>query len=145
MASDPQWRIALAQALASQGYHKLCASKFSEALALAVHTRPHVFVICADQRGNGPALEMARKLRRACGSSHCLLIADAGDPQGGWSDLADQRLQVMSRPFSLLAFVAAVDDATNRKRGGASCQVQNPATSSSVLYWQDPHAGLITG
>jgi DNA-binding response OmpR family regulator len=111
VASDVQIRLALELALANQGYQRLQVLDFSEAMTHAFRTNPHLFVICSDDEGGDSAMYMARQLQRESCVANFIVIADSAGEEIEWSRFDDDELQVLSRPFSMLAFIAAVDRA----------------------------------
>jgi ActR/RegA family two-component response regulator len=109
LASDAQLRIAMVRALSSQGYQRLFAVSISEALTKTVDATPILCVLCLDKNGGDIGIDVVEQLRQVSPEVNFVVIAENAT-QAAELSIPDQGdFQVLSRPFLMLEFVAAIE------------------------------------
>lgn len=111
LASDAHFRIAMKQALSSQGYRRLRALRFSDAFTGAVEAAPFLCVLCLDERGCELAMDVVGQLRQKSPRVNFIIITETASQTAELPIPDHDNFQVLSRPFVMLEFIAAVDRA----------------------------------
>jgi DNA-binding NtrC family response regulator len=107
VVTDPQLRKAIQCATTNHDYQSRLASDAAEAVSLTADYQPQISVIGLDA-GLGAATKLADRLRAQSPTLKFIIITTAGDamPESAQAD----SLHVLRRPFSMLQFIAAVDE-----------------------------------
>ena len=111
VASDAQLRIAMEQALSSQGYRRLHALSVSEALTQDIEATRLLCVLCLDGSGCDMAMNLVRRFRQKSTEVNFIVVTELASQETDLMIPVQGDLQVLVRPFLMLEFIATVERA----------------------------------
>jgi len=114
VSDDSQFRRAVDVALSAQGHRVTVASGVSEALKAAKREPPHVLVTDSVINARTDGMALARRLKRRLPSMRCLLVQDDPLTKAAGAGGCSEWVYLFKRPFSMVRFAAATDDALRR-------------------------------
>ena len=108
VVANPQMRTALQRAVTAHGHEARLACDPQEAEAMALEYLPHLCVIDVIQGNQRAIVELIGRLRARDPAANSIVIDDRCASEANGAPAYEAR--VLHRPFSMLEFIAAVDD-----------------------------------
>jgi len=115
LATDDLSRRALERALSDHGYEPLLACSVADARTL---TDEHTFTLCVIDTHSvcaDCAIDLARRLLAENSAASAIIVHDGTTDLTPFDGLSN-RIRTLLRPFPMLEFISAVDDALAVKR-----------------------------
>ena len=111
LSTNLQMRQALERALSDQGYRNLVACDLAESLRIAADPSVQLCVLEWEEGRAEAVTEIVQRLRLETSVARFILIADPVSGRVPPANVRSKDVQVLSRPFSMLEFIAVVDHA----------------------------------
>ena len=117
VSSDPDFQRAVDVSLNLMHHSTMLASSVADALESATKSPPGVLVADLAIHCRGDGMELASELRRRVPHLRCVLTTDGETNVHAGGAGRDDWVRTFKRPFSMIEFVGAVDEAIRHTAG----------------------------